>query len=253
MNEEALQAFKLIESVDKDLDYLGVILSHHLGGPVCISNCGDCCHQSFIVPEISAQYIAYNIKTQPGKNRGMIEERLEKWLRYKVPGVRLNFSDDGTQEATTRQAEYEALAMLSCPFLDDNKRCLIYPWRDFNCRAWGVTRPMAAVCRRPVYEGETPEVRHYVGPENPLVKEILGQIKELEKLLAEHIPDALRTGWLPTVVYRLLKPEGWRKLAPEVQESKAARYEVKHLWLITKDDADKYAKKTFNLKESIKI
>ncbi len=250
---DAARAFNLLESMAKDLDYLGVILSHHLGGPICISSCGICCQQSFIAPEISAQYIAFNIKTLPLKKREMIESRLEKWLLYEVPGVRLKFSEDGQKEEADRQTEYEAIATLWCPFLDPEKMCLIYPWRDLNCRAWGVTRPMSAICQRLVYEGETINTRQHVGPSNPLVKGVLWQVEELRQLCLANMPEALRKGWLPTMVYRLLKPEGWRRIAREVQESKAARYEIKQLWLITREDILNYANKSLNLEKTIPV
>lgn len=250
------RAFDILEAIHKDLDYLEATLSFHLGGPICVPNCGRCCMQSFLVPEISAQYIASRIKSLPAQRQEVIVGRLERWLLYELPGVRFNFSDngDGENEQAVRQSEYTDTSRLWCPFLNEDKRCLIHPWRDVTCRAWGVTRPMSSICLRPVYEGETEEARHYIGSGNKLVEEVQFQTALLKGFLGDYLPTALRKGWLPTIVYRLLRPKQWDTISAKVQETKIAKYDGSLNWLLTKEDVDQRAiKEDSFLEKSIKI
>lgn len=230
------QSFKALQGIHKELDFLDTVLSYNLGGPTCIPGCGRCCHQSFAIPQISAIYIASHIQTLPKETRKLIISRLEKWLRYKVPDVRGRFSSDGEEELRIRVNEYRAIHNLSCPFLGDDSRCLIYPWRPINCRAWGVTRPIGTVCPRPIYKGETKEQRkHSVANE-----EVSLQITALESFLNQYFPQAMAKSWLPTLVYLYLKPIEGQKLEKEVQEAKYALYHSHRIWLITPEDVKKY-------------
>jgi Fe-S-cluster containining protein len=250
------RAFSLLNSIHKDLDYAETTLSYLLGGPVCVEQCGgQCCHQSLVITEISAQYMAANIKSVlPAERQGFITDRLRKWLLFNVPGVRLNFSNDTNDiETRLRQNEYEITGKLWCPLVDETGKCLIYPWRDVTCRAWGITRPPGGKCPRPAYPSETEQLRNYIGSGDPIVKEIGYQTAALKGLLREYLPQQLRKGWLPTLLYRILCPVEWLAIENMVQEIKIAQYEgVELLWILTKEEVDSYVKNT-GLEDAIKI
>lgn len=253
MDEAAVwQSFGLLQNIHKDLDYLAELLSF-LSGPVCKDNCGVCCNQSIYIPEVSVQYMAFSMKTNlPEKRQNEITGRLRKWLLYTVPGVRSKFAVDSDAERVLRKTEVNNLARLRCPLLSEANKCLIYPWRDVSCRAWGVTRPMSDICRRPLHEGETEYGRHHITRENALLGEVLHLVDDLEALLMERLPDGLNKVWLPTELYRLLCPQDYALIKPQVQEAKNVILKAPGMWLITKEDLQ-YVNKEVTLKDSIVV
>ena len=237
------QGFDTLVSIHKDLDYLAETLSFHRGSPVCVSGCGQCCHQSFHVTGISAKFIAHNAGYLPAERREDIIRRLEKWLVYDVPGVRPRFSQDGQHELDLREQESDEVYRLWCPFLDEQSRCLIHLWRDVTCRAWGVTRPMARHCLRPLAAGETLQAVQYMGVDNPIVQDIKTKTTELTKLLSTNAPAFLLKGWLPYLVYVLLVPtERLNVIKDRIQEIKSAPVEGHIPWILTKEDSDTFTR-----------
>jgi Fe-S-cluster containining protein len=241
--EKALaQSFNILVSIHKDLDYLGETLAFLRGSPVCIAGCGNCCKQSFHVTGISAKFIASNVLSLPAARQQDIITRLEKWLLHDLPSVRLHFSQDGQQELDTRQQESDEVFRLWCPFLDEQYRCLIHLWRDVTCRAWGVTRPMATFCHRPLGDGETMETVQYFGADNPIVKDIQRQSVVLNRILSADAPAFLLKGWLPYLVYVLLVPrERLETIKGRIQEIKSAPIQGHIPWILTKEDSDNFA------------
>ncbi len=251
-NKEVIgQAFDLIHSIHKNQDYLQMMLGFHLGGPICIPDCGVCCCQSITTTEISAHYIASNIRRSLDQTKqDEITGRLRRWLLFSLPGVRLNFSDDGSEEMDIRHREGDLVGNLWCPFLGDSKGCLIYPWRDPTCRAWGISRPVARLCRRPYYSGESPETRCFF-EDNHEIRQIQRDAAQLKGLLTEYVPGMLKKGWLPTLLYRILKPQEWAEIKLEVQETKDAQYESPLMWLLTEQEVKQYVKDEDILANSI--
>lgn len=241
--EKALaQSFNILVSIHKDLDYLGETLAFLRGSPVCIAGCGECCRQSFHVTAISAKFIAYNASQLPPARQEDILQRLEKWLLYDVPGVRLKFSQDGQKELDQRYQESDEVWRLWCPLLDEQSRCLVHLWRDVTCRAWGVSRPMARHCKRPLGEGETMAAVQYVGADNPIVEEIEQKTKELQEVLGKNAPEFLTKGWLPYLLYVLLAPRSRSdKIKNRIQEIKSSPASSSIPWILTKEDSDKFA------------
>ena len=238
--EAVQQSLGMLYSVHKDLDYLATVMSYQLGGSVCVADCGLCCHETLIIPQVSALWIASAIKTLPDKMQRFLIERLEKWLLREIPDVRRRFSEDGEAEQALRKREYESVGYGAwCPFLADDSKCLIYPWRDIVCRSWGVTLPVGSKCPRPVYAGETKNQRKYVK-----VSELVHQqISSMTTFLKEHYPEGMRTGWLPNLVYMNLKPDKWPKLRARMQQAKYSIFNSDHLWLITAEETEKYQSK----------
>ncbi len=246
------QAIGLLEQIHKDLDYLEVNLSYLLGGSLCASGCGTCCMQSFVIPGISAQYMAIQIEKQSDAKQKLITERLERWLLYELPGVRFKFSVDGQAEINMRDQEYTETSRLWCPLLDDQKKCSIYPWRDITCRAWGITRPSGKFCPRPLGEGETDELRMHVDGES--VKPVLYQIAMLTGLLSEHEPSLLQHGWMPAMLYMMLEPQKWREIQTRVQQIKTGALKTGYMWLVTPEHLKSFiSKDRFSAEASIRI
>jgi Fe-S-cluster containining protein len=254
--ERALaQSFNILVSIHKDLDYLGETLAFLRGSPVCIEGCGNCCKQSFHVTGVSAKFIAYNISHLPAERQEEIIRRLEKWLLYEVPGVRLSFSQDGQHELDLRQQEGDEVYRLWCPFLDDESRCLIHLWRDVTCRAWGVTRPIARHCRRRLAATETLEAVQYVGSDNPMVRDIKTKTMELSELLRTTAPAFLLKGWLPYLVYVLLVPSDRLDIIKDrIQEIKSAPVESAMPWILTREDSQSFTKQdALMLERAVKV
>jgi len=225
------QALVMLYNLHKEQDFLATALSFYLGGPVCMTDCGRCCHQSFPIPRFSGLYIAVAINTFPKDDRKYIVEQLEKWLLYELPDVRFRFSSDGQEEEQTRLNEYRTAHRLSCPFLAPDMKCLIYPWRDPVCRAYAVTRP-APKCPRPFYKGESEGDRRFISAKASLE----AQREALVNHLKEHAPDWLTEYWMPSIIYAFLEPERWKTLSKRVQQAKYAGYHTDHPWLITAED-----------------
>lgn len=238
--QAAQQSLGMLYSIHKDLDYLATVMSYQLGGPICVPDCGICCHETLIIPQVSALWISSAIKTLPNETQRFLIERLEKWLLLELPDVRLRFSEDGEAEQALRKREYESVGYGAwCPFLTNDSKCLIYPWRDVVCRSWGVTQAVWPDCPRPVYAGETEKQRKYV----KVAELIHQQISSMTTFLKEHYPEGIRTGWLPNLVYMNLKPDKWPKLRSRIQQAKYAVFDSDHLWLITEEETRKYESK----------
>lgn len=238
------RAVDLLEQIHKDLDFLEVNLRYLLDGPLCVSGCGVCCQQSFLIPTISAQYIVLGIKKQPEVKQRLLTDRLDRWMRYELPDVRMCFSNDGQKENALRDQEYNIASRLWCPFLDEQKKCMIYPWRDINCRAWGVTRPSSAkICRRPISEVEDEKTRLYIGERDARVREIRYQVAMLIGLLNAYQPSLLQMGWMPALLYKALEPGKWVEMQPKMQQIKSTGFNTSYSWLLTLEDAVEHAKK----------
>ena len=226
------QALVMQQNLHRELDFLATVLSFRLGGPLCIPDCGICCHQSFPIPKFSGLYIAVAINTFPEDDRQHIVEQLEKWLLKEVPEVRFRFSSDGQAEEEVRIREYRLTHRLSCPLLSSDTKCLIYPWRDVVCRAYTVTRPSPKNCPRPYLKGESPGDRRFITTKISLEP----QRTAIISLLKERAPEWLGMYWMPALVYAFLEPEKWAKLSKRVQQTKYASYHSDNLWLITAED-----------------
>lgn len=226
------QALVMLQNLHKELDFLATALSFYLGEPLCIPNCGICCHQSFTIPRLSGLYIVLAINTFPKDDRKDIIKRLEKWLLYELPDVRFHFSNDGQEEELVRLKEYRTTHRLSCPLLGPDMKCLIYPWRDATCRAYAATRPAPKDCPRPYGKGESAGNRRFITAKTTLET----QRDALKNHLEKHAPDWLKEYWMPTIIYAYLEPKKWEKLYKRIQQTKYSAYHSDNLWLITTED-----------------
>lgn len=246
------QAFRGLLAIHKNLDYMANTLSF-LNGPVCIDHCGVCCHQSVVVTELSAQYIAYGMLALPKEKTDEIKTRLRTWLLAPVAGVRPLFSNDGVEEAKIRFNEYNLINSTWCPLLAEDYKCMIHPWRDVTCRAWGVTRPPdTRVCPRPIYDGEEKHKRKFIMSKDPMVEEVQKLTSDLVMLFKKY-PEVLRKSYLPTLLYQVLEPEDYAKIKNQIQEAKRLTSVNPLMWILTKEEADFYCGERNILENSIKV
>ena len=244
LNLEVIRrAVGLIEQIHKDMDFLEVNLSYLLGGSLCVPNCGLCCQQSFLIPTVSAQYIVLGIKRQPEAKQQLMTDKLERWVRYELPDVRMSFSSNGQNSESLMAHEYKIASSLWCPFLDEQKKCMIYPWRDINCRAWGISRPSGKICSRPHYESEENDAWSCISKDDGRLIEIRYQMAMLVGLLKAHQPSLLQMGWMPALIYKALEPEKWAEMLPKMQQIKSTGFNTKHTWLLTQEDVSEHALK----------
>ena len=75
--EGAQKSLGMLYGVHKDLDYLATVMSYQLGGSICVPDCGLCCHETLIIPQVSALWMSSSIKNMPGKTQRFLIERLE--------------------------------------------------------------------------------------------------------------------------------------------------------------------------------
>ena len=142
-------------------------------GDICLPNCGLCCMENTVrVLECEAAYVISVLLPQPDKLRkvlniaaGWLQE--SKGFDMRPPSVMSN---------EERFREYVKSVSAPCPFLTDDKQCLIHDARPTVCRAYGVTRTTGPECRRPLsmkrpvpYVGGVPEAR---------IKDIVGKLSK---------------------------------------------------------------------------
>jgi len=104
------------------------------------------------------------------------------------------------------QEEFLSLANTQCPYLGDDKRCLIYDVRPLVCRAMGVTRTPAVGCRRPIGLGETMSTRRYV-PDHAAK-----MLREAVDVVLDAVPKPTwaMAGFLPGLLVGLARPNEYR-------------------------------------------
>ncbi len=193
--EQIYQSFALAETE----------IEKQLGTPICVPNCGKCCEVTVpLARRIEAQYLA-------GYAAGAgITEKLvslcEGWLLERhscAPTYRGPLFGSVTPHL---QKEFEALAKSPCPLLSADKRCLLHGGRPLVCRAYGVTHmpgPEVDFCPRQLGKGETFANRAYL--ELPEFKRI---VTEFYQSLPDK--DLLICGLLPSLLYKILRPQKWQ-------------------------------------------
>lgn len=162
--------------------------------PICIENCGRCCHVPFAW-EVEADYLTSSILG----NGALLKtaDLCQSWLLDKVSGVKGN--------TPPSQAEFQVVMRSPCPFLGTDKRCSIYDSRPISCRSYGVTRLPGRECPRPLGINETQTARaYYAGPGGDAIKEattgLVGQS---------------HSGLLPTLLYQRIRPGDFRVLVAD--------------------------------------
>lgn len=138
--EALIQDYSLLEKIHGLLDQGLVELEAAIGSPICIERCAKCC----ITPVALGQEASYIISTMSllPSYQAIVTRALD-WLDF---------------NSKSRQ----------CPFLDDDKRCMIYSVRPLTCRGYGITIAAHEWCPRPLHWTENATRRMAVGLDSPL-------------------------------------------------------------------------------------
>jgi len=162
----------------------------------------------------------------------------EGWLRDKnLNGTHLTVFEGipiGWASPKLRE-EWYAVSRGPCPFLTENRECFIWSVRPLACRAYAVTRDTVNtetgvdVCPRLPGKGETVFQKLVVNGA-PIRQEVEGfreRLKERNKVW-------LTSGSVPALLYRVIKPELFKKMALDGDAASAklvgTEFETSLMW-----------------------
>lgn len=102
--------------------------------------------------------------------------------------------------------EYRQVNKMQCPFMQADKRCLIYQERPLTCRAFGVYRDNAGIgCPRPPGKGETITQHCVVNGEE--VRQVL---RGWQGELRSKNPSWTVRAFVPAVLFKVAQPEKFK-------------------------------------------
>jgi len=204
-----IQAFLDLRALHKTFDAAEGLLEQSIGAPTCISGCGKCCQVNVpLCRIIESINMVSAVGTLGHKSLKRAIQSAEGWLLERPAGVSLYGGLSPLDKMYSGQImeEFNTLQRSQCPFLEENKRCLIYEFRPLTCRAFGVFRDAMPVCPRPPGKGETLTQRAIIDSRGvqPLVKEFHKRCKEKE-------PAWIKSGFTPTLLFRAARPALFRE------------------------------------------
>ena len=205
----AIASFVSLGQLYKAYDRAAETLSSSLGVPLCIPNCGICCNNVVQSYGVEVSY-SISVLTGNGKIKDMLS-RAEGWLleRHKeTPTYEPVIAGNATEQWYRVREESFALGKTLCPFLDSNKRCLLYECRPLPCRAFGVTTAPLG-CPRPLGKNEVAGRKAYMGGK------AAEQLKAGLTEILDNVPKATwaMSGFFPSMLYAFAKPSEYRRMA----------------------------------------
>ncbi len=209
-----LQKFLALERLYALMGEAERALEDHIGVSICRAGCGYCCKVN-VVPlhTLEAQYIASHAI---GHGRAAeLASLAEGWLLERHAQARTYEGEPGRwrNPVLTRGrvlGEYQALAATPCPFLGEDLRCTIHDWRPLICRTFGVTRDPSERCPRPAGRGETAMQKAFIGGDGAALLKA-----ETGRVFGDLDPNLRRMGLIPTMVFRELARERFRRLVAD--------------------------------------
>lgn len=161
---------------------------------------------------LEAKYCVSRLLGESSILLNQVIQRCEGWLLDRLSalhtyeGARI-FDSKNTDWINRVMDEVNYLRLKTpCPFLSEEKRCLIHIGRPLICRAYGVTRLPVYWCPRPVGKGETRDSKMHAGP--PITTDIQEALKKLRQSLD---PLDSRYGFAPTLIYMMFRPQTFAK------------------------------------------
>ena len=100
----------------------------------CKIHCDACCYYQVASVPMEARYIQHQAKKSLPKNLYKMVSRKLKQVHTREREIELRFPDD-----IIRQARVYRRFKIPCPFLSDDRQCLIYQYRPMICRYHNVT------------------------------------------------------------------------------------------------------------------
>lgn len=212
-----LKAFVGLSALHKEFNQSQGALECHLRAPVCIPNCGRCCTVPTCMIIEATNMVSMLMGT--GSLRKAVDIA-ENWLLERAPVAahEMALSYKGLPVGIVAQSLMQEQAQVArgrCPFLTDEKRCLIHACRPLYCMALGVTReamPISSTdpgCPRPLGYGEASNRRGTSGCSG------IRQMVEEFKADCERKPEWKIYGFAPTLLYRAAEPDKFRALVDD--------------------------------------
>ena len=186
-----LRSFVALEALYSEYDKAQSELEGVIGKPICIEACGRCCES--MTPEVSrleALYILAHASFLPTYQD--LRDRAEQWLTDQ----QIELHDD---PAAFGQ-DYQALKHVGCPFLAEDKTCMVYNFRPLACRSYGVIRAADPWCPRPLHYTESDSNRMIIGQDTPRGFRIKAMINFIINYVKSWKPELSQVGLLPSFI-----------------------------------------------------
>lgn len=212
---QEVAAYRRLEQVHLAFEKAAQELERARAASLCIPNCGKCCQRMTpYIWDIEGRYIRGSIMGNGHMGHNM--DMAETWLLDKIKGVNSYGTPAGKMSPetwTSLQKEVHIVMNSPCPFLDEEKRCVLYSSRPISCRGFGVTRLPGADCLRPLGIGEGPLRRaYYTGPGGLKLRQ------KVNDLVASLEQPIWRVNWfMPTLLYLLCRPDKYKILVDNNQ------------------------------------
>ncbi len=205
-----LKALTGLRAIQKMFEEAESALVEGIGRPICLPKCGKCCMG--FTPAISTieAIMAVSLLTGTGRLKKVLS-LAEGWLVER--DGRLTIFEGmprGALKPKLRE-EWNSLATSQCPFLAEDKSCLIYFARPLGCRAMGVTCIVGNICQRPLGLGETRSA--------PLIVDSGPDIRPAVELWKREckLRDSswMTYGLAPTLIMKASNPDQLKKLVED--------------------------------------
>ena len=194
------------------------------GIPICAEGCGRCCQTN--VPKATGLEAHAAVSTMAATEK--VLQRAREWLTE--PDERLTVYPEATPRVLggapntafpaerMQQALREAALVESsgCPFLDEDKRCMVHNGRPLSCRAYGLTYAPDAFCERPLSQREQLHPGSFEF-DNGLGEGVRAGADLLHDHAQKHDRMAKASGFFPLVLLSVADPEGLQKLVESGQ------------------------------------
>jgi Fe-S-cluster containining protein len=210
--DNMIRAFKKLHDFQRGFDGAADVLEQTIGRSICISGCGRCCQISTVMCMTIEGMNAVSVLMGDPRYKKIIALS-EGWLlehHREAPTYKGMLA--GRFVPPDINEELIALRRLPCPFLAENKQCIIHEARPLVCRSFGVTHTDAAICPRPVGKGETLTQLMYINS-----PDLRGDIQRFKETYRKERPDWVTFGLLPTILYRAAKETQFRKMVADNQ------------------------------------
>jgi Fe-S-cluster containining protein len=214
---QVLKPLRQLEALYRAFDLAEKDLTAYIGVPICVEHCGRCCEiTSPDVWEIEARFLVSSLIGRDGRV-GRVVSACEGWLLDRSPKLKtygIMAGELTSEQWDQMRPEVDFLLQnYPCPFLSEEKRCLIHFARPVVCRCYGVTRMPSRICPRPLAKIESADVRAHIAPDSHIGK-------KLREMLWETLKSADSVGWawtyfLPTILYMILEPNKFNAYAAD--------------------------------------
>lgn len=173
-----------------------------IGVPLCVPACGLCCEaNSVLALGIESEYAASFLLGRPDLLNPVLD-RCREWLTR--PG-QWTYGRKFTAELYQQlQPEWHMALQSACPFMLEDKRCMVHLARPMVCRAFGVTRMAHRECSRPLGAGEDSDTRAIWKDSAALP--LHRWTKELRHAV-RHNPMLCREGFLAAMLFQHFRAE----------------------------------------------